>query len=329
MPELAFFTRVLDDVTASERYRLAIEQIKWAESLGFDSAWVAQHHFHRDEGGLPSPLVLLAAAAAQTSRIRLGTGIITLGLENAVRTAEDAAVLDAISGERLELGFGSGGTPGSFPAFGLEFEDRHRAFDDNFQTLRSALRGERFGATDNLLYPAAPTLAERLWFATFTPPLAERAGREGLGLQLSRSQPRTAENPEATLADLQHPIIDAYEAALPAGARRRVSVARSVFVADDGEAARALAERRYREAPLARFVLGDQVDTLERDDLLRKLDVHVGDVDTVVASLGADSVLDRATQLSFQVHSVDPEHPLILRSLELLIGEVAPRLGWR
>ncbi|RLP75027.1 putative FMN-dependent luciferase-like monooxygenase [Mycetocola tolaasinivorans] len=329
MPELAFFTRVLDDAPAPERYRLAIEQIQAAERLGYDSAWVAQHHFNGNEGGLPAPLVLLASAAAQTSTIRLGTGIITLGMENAVRVAEDAAVLDALSGERIELGFGSGGTPTSFPAFGLDFEERHRAFDENFETLRHALRGERFGASDNLLYPPAPSLADRLWFATFSAPLAVRAGHAGLGLQLSRSQPRPADNPDATLSELQHPIVDAYEAALPAGAPRRVSIARSVFISDDHEAARELAERRYRVAPLARYQLGDEVDTLGRDDLLRKLDVHVGDVESVAASLAADSVLQRATQLSFQVHSVDPEHALILRSLELLITEVAPRLGWR
>ncbi|NPE72855.1 LLM class flavin-dependent oxidoreductase, partial [Dickeya dadantii] len=63
---LGFFTRLLDDVPAGQRYRLAAEQIIKAEQLGFDSAWVAQHHFHADEGGLPSPLVFLAQVAAQT-----------------------------------------------------------------------------------------------------------------------------------------------------------------------------------------------------------------------------------------------------------------------
>ncbi|HBZ3630013.1 TPA: LLM class flavin-dependent oxidoreductase, partial [Klebsiella quasipneumoniae] len=74
MPKrLGFFTRLLDQGSAQTRYRLAAEQIRHAERVGFDSAWIAQHHFHEQEGGLPSPLVFLAHVAAQTDRIRLGT----------------------------------------------------------------------------------------------------------------------------------------------------------------------------------------------------------------------------------------------------------------
>ena len=95
---LGFFTRLLDRTDAAERYRLAIAQMVHAESCGFDSAWVAQHHFHEDEGGLPAPFVFLSQVAAQTTRIRLGTGIVTLPLELPIRVAEDAAVLDLMCG---------------------------------------------------------------------------------------------------------------------------------------------------------------------------------------------------------------------------------------
>ena len=75
---LGFFTRLLDQTTPAERYRLAAEQIRHAEAAGLDSAWIAQHHFHEAEGGLPAPFAFLGFVAAQTSRIRLGTGIVTL-----------------------------------------------------------------------------------------------------------------------------------------------------------------------------------------------------------------------------------------------------------
>ena len=98
---------MLDAAPAAERYRLAAEQIAHAERCGFDTAWVAQHHFHEHEGGLPSPFVFLGHLAARTSTIRLGTGIVTLPLELPVRVAEDAIVLDLISNGRLELGVGN------------------------------------------------------------------------------------------------------------------------------------------------------------------------------------------------------------------------------
>ena len=107
---LGFFTRLLDQADAAERYRLATAQIIHAERCGFDSAWVAQHHFHEDEGGLPAPFVFLSQVAARTTRIRLGTGIVTLPLELPVRVAEDAAVLDLMCGGRLEVGIGRAAT---------------------------------------------------------------------------------------------------------------------------------------------------------------------------------------------------------------------------
>ena len=78
---LGFFSRLLDQANATERYRLVTEQIVHAERCGFDSAWIAQHHFHEAEGGLPAPFVFLAHVAAHTARIRLGTGIVTLPLD--------------------------------------------------------------------------------------------------------------------------------------------------------------------------------------------------------------------------------------------------------
>src|SRR5437660_11928225 len=77
---LGFFTRLLDQADPAERYRLATAQIIHAERLGFDSAWIAQHHFHEDEGGLPAPFVFLARVAPQPARVRLGAALVTLRL---------------------------------------------------------------------------------------------------------------------------------------------------------------------------------------------------------------------------------------------------------
>ncbi len=92
---------------------------------------------HENEGGLPSPLVFLAHAAAHTQRIRLGTAIITLPMENPLRVAEDAAVLDLLAEGRLEVGFGSGGTPTSFLPFGLACEQRGAVFADHLHLIEA------------------------------------------------------------------------------------------------------------------------------------------------------------------------------------------------
>ena len=324
---LGFFTRLLDQATAGERYRLAAEQIVHAEAHGFDSAWVAQHHFDGDEGGLPAPFVFLAHVAARTSRIRLGTGIVTLPLEEPVRVAEDAAVFDLISNGRLELGLGSGGTPSAFAGFGRDSADRAAIFDRNATIVRDALAGKALGG-GNLLYPAAPRLIDRIWQATFSAAGGKRAGEAGDGLMLSRAQPRPKDAPNASLADLQHPIIDAYLAALPGEREPRIMASRTLFVADDRKDALRLADIGLRRVVNHFVEIGFVAPGRSLAELIAALDVHVGTPESVIESLRADSTLDRVTDIVFQVHSVDPPHPLILRSIELIAKTVAPALGW-
>src|SRR5215475_10595430 len=165
---LGFFTRLLDQADAAERYRLATEQIVHAERLGFDTAWVAQHHFHEDEGGLPAPFVFLAQIAVQTSRIRLGTGIVTLPLELPIRVAEDGAVLDLMCGGRLEVGVGGGGNLSSYAAFGQDSAERAALLARHLQVLRDAWGGRPLPGGKDQLYPQNPGLVERVWQATFT-----------------------------------------------------------------------------------------------------------------------------------------------------------------
>ena len=328
LKRLGFFTRLLDRTGAAERYRLATEQIAQAEKCGFESAWIAQHHFHEGEGGLPAPFVFLAHAAAHTSRIRLGTGIVTLPLELPIRVAEDAVVADLLSGGRLEVGVGPGGNLTAFTAFDLDSNDRHGLFDRHLALLKTAWSGGTLPGGDTL-YPSSPTLVDRVWQATFTVAGARRAGAAGDGLMLSRTQPRPPDAPKASLADLQNPMLDAYCDALPKGREPRILASRTVFIADDRKEAMKLAEAglsrlRHRLAATGNLSSGTLVG-----DLIAAMDVHIGTPGEVIASLRADATLQRATDLTMQVHSIDPPHPYILRSIELFATEVAPALGWR
>ncbi len=325
---LGFFTRLLDQATPAERYRLATAQIIHAERFGFDTAWIAQHHFHEDEGGLPAPFVFLAQVAAQTTRIRLGTGIVTLPLELPIRVAEDSAVLDLMCGGRLEVGVGGGGNLSSYAAFGQDSAERTAVLVRHLQVLRDAWAGRSLPGGADQLYPKNPSLVERVWQATFSVDGARRAGAAGDGLMLSRTQPRPASTPDLSLAEIQNPMIDAYLEALPEGRSPRILASRTVFVADDGQEALRLAETglgRHR-ARLTRLGRATGDGTL--DAMIGAMDVHLGTPDEVIASLKTDSALARATELAVQVHSIDPPHPFILRSIELVAEVVAPALGW-
>ena len=326
---LGFFTRLLDQADPAERYRLAIAQIIHAERFGYDSAWIAQHHFHEDEGGLPAPFVFLAQVAAQTSRIRLGTGIVTLPLELPIRVAEDSAVLDLMCGGRLEVGVGGGGNLSSYAAFGQDSAERTALLVGHLQVLRDAWAGRPLPGGKDQMYPVNPSLVERVWQATFTIDGARRAGAAGDGLMLSRTQPRPANAADLSLAEIQNPMIDAYMEALPEGREPRILASRTVFVADDSSEAQRLAEiglgrHRARLARLGRAT-GDGTGL---DAMITAMDVHLGTPDNVIASLKTDSTLARATDLAVQVHSIDPPHPFILRSIELVAEVVAPALGW-
>src|SRR3954469_4952388 len=239
--KLGFFTRLLDEATAAERYRLATAQIVHAERCGFDSAWIAQHHFHEPEGGLPAPFVFLAHVASATSRIRLGTGIVTLPLELPLRVAEDAVVLDLLCDHRLEVGVGPGGNLTAFTAFGLDSKDRHRLMNGNLELMRTAWAGGALPGGDTL-YPSSPTLVERIWQATFSVEGSRRAGAAGDGLMLSRTQPRHPGAPFVPLDAMQNPMLDAYFEALPEGRAPRILASRTIFVVDDRKDAYRFAE---------------------------------------------------------------------------------------
>ena len=121
----------------------------------------------------------------------------------------------------------------------------------HLQVLRDAWAGRPLPGGGDRLYPANPSLVERVWQATFSVDGARRAGAAGDGLMLSRTQPRPADAPDLSLAEIQNPMIDAYLAALPEGREPRILASRTVFVADDGDEAVRLADDRAGAASRA------------------------------------------------------------------------------
>lgn len=165
----------------SPLYAEALELAERAESLGLDSVWVSEHHFV-DDGHLPSLLVLLAAMAARTSRITLGTALLLAPLHDPLRVVEDAAVVDQISQGRLVLGLGLGWRDEEFEALGVPVGERVGRTRRFVEIARGAWRGEPVVVRDGIAEPCVtPTPARHggppLWIGALAEPAVRRAGR--------------------------------------------------------------------------------------------------------------------------------------------------------
>jgi len=124
---------------ARPSYRESVDQAVWAESLGFGSAWVSEHHFTEDDYA-SSPLTIAAAIGARTARMRVGTDIIVAGLHEPVRLAEDATSIGLLTGDRFDLGIGLGYHTSEFAAFG-QVKQRPSLLEDAIAIIRRAWSG--------------------------------------------------------------------------------------------------------------------------------------------------------------------------------------------
>ena len=184
------------DRTFATEYREILEMVRLAEAIGFDSAWVSEHHGAGD-GYLPSLLPMLAAMAAATERVRLGTGVMLTPFHDPIRLAEDAAVVDQISGGRVILGLGLGWREEEFRMFGLPVSERVIRMTETVEVLRRAWTGERFSFEgrhfryDQVLVTPRPFQEPGvpIYIGATTDAAVRRAGRIGDGYIRTRSNP--------------------------------------------------------------------------------------------------------------------------------------------
>jgi alkanesulfonate monooxygenase SsuD/methylene tetrahydromethanopterin reductase-like flavin-dependent oxidoreductase (luciferase family) len=163
-------------------YAESLDQIVEAERLGFDSAWITEHHFC-DDGYTPSPMVMGAAIGARTKRLRLGTNLMVLPLHNPVRVAEDAATLSLLTGGRFDLGVGIGYREMEFREFGRELKFRPSLVEESMAIIRKAWAGERinfagkrFNVGDLRVTPV-PEHTPKLYLGGMAEPAIDRAAR--------------------------------------------------------------------------------------------------------------------------------------------------------
>ena len=127
----------------SDLYGEVLDQIEWADSAGFESVWLSEHHV-TDDGYMPSLFVMLAAIAGRTRSLRLGTAVCLAPLHHPIRLAEDVAVVDVLSGGRVELGLAPGYRPFEFEVLGVPRSERGVRTDETVEILRLAWAGASF-----------------------------------------------------------------------------------------------------------------------------------------------------------------------------------------
>ena len=187
------------DRSFREEYRDAIELVKLVEREGLDSAWVSEHHFSED-GYLPSLLVMLAAFAAATERIELGTGVVLAPFHDPIRMAEDFAVVDQISAGRTIAGFGIAWREEEFREFNIDVKSRVGRTRELIDVLRLAWNEDRFDYSgkhfsyDQVSVTPKPARVPPILVGGFVDEAIRRAGRIGDGYISSRAAPdRVAE----------------------------------------------------------------------------------------------------------------------------------------
>ncbi len=155
-------------------YGRMLEHLERADELGVGAVWLSEHHGFAD-GYLPQPLTFAAAVAARTRRMRIGTAILQASLRPAIDIAEQAAIVDILSGGRLELGLGAGYRGPEFAAFGADGSRRYELLEERVREVR---RLWEFGAAT----PPPQQARVPIWVGCEGPRGARMAGRLGEGL---------------------------------------------------------------------------------------------------------------------------------------------------
>ena len=199
-----------------EVYGRALDLVVEAERLGAASVWFSEHHLFAD-GYLPQPLTFAAAAAARTSRVRIGTAVLVAALRPAALVAEEAAVIDQISGGRLELGIGAGYSVPEYELYDTDITKRYGLTDAAVTEIRRLL-------DEGIVTPPAAQNPFPIWLGYQGPQGAKRAGRLGVGL-----------------LSLDRALLDPYREGLVEGghdpATARTGGMLDIIVADDPEEA--------------------------------------------------------------------------------------------
>lgn len=174
--------------SSSDLYQQTLDQIVYAEELGFDDIWLSEHHFMED-GYLPSCLPMAAAIAARTTRVTIGTNVLLMPFHDPVRLAEDCAVVDIMSNGRFVFGPAVGYRLEEFATFNVDRRHRGSITEEAVEIMRRCWTEDEFSFHgrhfhyDNVRCTPKPVQRPiPIWYGATAGEALRRAARQGDGL---------------------------------------------------------------------------------------------------------------------------------------------------
>ena len=318
----------------------SLAQMKAAEDLGLDAVWLAEIHFQKDRSVLASPLVIAAALAACTRRIKIGIAVQVLPLSHPLRLAEDVATVDHLTKGRLQFGIGRSGLPGHYQGFNIPYAESRERFLETLTILRRAWTEDRFSHDGTYFHFYDVCIMPKPYqkphppirMAASTEETYPLVGRMGLPIFVA---PRTI-----SILDLKRFIGGYHDGWAAAGHTGRGDIALSmpVYVAET--------ERQAREEPEAstmhffraisealkssdarRQAVAARLGEISYEDVLREQTIY-GAPEAV-----ADRLLALREQIPFSSLSAwmncggQIPHERVLNSMRLFAERVVPRLN--
>jgi alkanesulfonate monooxygenase SsuD/methylene tetrahydromethanopterin reductase-like flavin-dependent oxidoreductase (luciferase family) len=326
---LQFFGWRDRSVPLNSVYESALERFSIMETTGYDAVWLAEHHFS-SFSVCPSVHMMGTMAAARTRRLRIGMAVSLAPFYNPLRLAEEVALLDVLSGGRVNWGAGRGFERSEFAAFGIPGEESGPRFHETVEIVLKAWTNQRlnhqgrFYQYDGVEVLPKPVQAPHppTWMAASSTPAIEWAASQGHSILMDPHSSRTD-----LIRKRRHYAAKLTEAGY-SDAGRPIPMARLIAVEDTTEKAREVA-KRVAEWTLASYVGPKHAGNIKMEvrDFGGKDPVDYY-LDDVMIHGTADSVVDQIHAFGEQIGmNYLMAAPLSGRSFRLLTEKVLPRIA--
>lgn len=314
------------------------ELTRMADQLGYSTAWFAEHHFS-NYCLCASPLVMVAHCAANTKKIRLGTAVVVVPLYNPARLLAEIAMVDALSNGRLMLGIGAGYQPYEFERFGVDLKQNLEMTNEFSDILDLAFSRDFFSYSGKHYNMPDTHIAARpvqnplpIYVAGHTQAMFRAAARHGYRVLTSGRV-----GGASLLAEQYADLVAAFGAENVPLSKAHMTLNRFACITNSREEGMRFAENaryqsrlaaslRHRKEVMQGTQLVDVPFTGEPSLDTIYNDLLIGDADTVAEKIVKEIDAGKPEQVCFSFRVGNTPHKVAMRSLELMMGEVKPRV---